>query len=164
VRKAWNAAAALAAAVLLEGFPAVAGTSASGGKPSLVKWRSVEKGEAESRSTKKPVLYFFTADWCGPCRLLKETVFSEQRAAEIISKHYVPVEVDDRSRETGKLAPELERLGSRFGLRGFPTLVVARPDKGKAVSAEGWVGKDRSYEFLSLAGKRLVELEKERQP
>jgi thiol:disulfide interchange protein len=134
------------------------------GKPDLIKWRSIKDGEAEARSTKKPVLYFFTADWCGPCHLLREAVFTEPRAAELIRKQYVPVVVEDRSREEGKSSPDFIRLVSRFGLRGFPTLIVARPDKGRAVAVEGWAGKEKSYDFLSRARQRLVELEKQAAP
>jgi thiol-disulfide isomerase/thioredoxin len=118
--------------------------SPSGASGELIKWRSVAQGEKESRTSGKPILYFFTADWCGPC---------------LIRRNYVPVVVEDRSRVEGVESDDMLRLAKRFRVRGFPTLVVSRPDGKKGVTVEGFPGKETSMSFLADAGKRLKELE-----
>ncbi len=127
----------------------------------LIKWRSVVQGEKEARTNGKPVLYFFTADWCGPCHILQNTVFSDPKAAELIRKNYVPVVVEDRSRIEGADSEDMKRLAKRFRIRGFPTLVVSRPDGKKGVTVEGFAGKETSMGFLADAAKRLKEMEAE---
>lgn len=130
------------------------------GEKDLVKWRSLAAGEAESRSTSRPVLYFMTADWCGPCHLMKAQVFTDPELAGLINKEFIPIQLVDRSRETGENAPEVDAIFRRFQLRGFPTLVVSRPGGSQGVSAAGWSGKSGTSEFLHVARGRLHDMEK----
>jgi thiol:disulfide interchange protein len=125
-----------------------------------IHWRAIVAGEAESKKSRKPALYFFTADWCGPCHLLENQVFAVPDVAAQVEKDFVPIVVPDRMRETGKNAPEMLALADRYGLRGFPTLVVSRPNLAANVTLEGWEGRGAAAEFLRTGRKRLLDLEK----
>ncbi len=154
-RRRAGAALALAALLAVPSRPAVSA-------PDLVKWRSIAAGEAEARKSGQPVLYFFTAAWCGPCHLLEQQVFSKKDVADRIAKDYVPVVVRDQMRETGRNAPEMLALADRYGLRGFPTLIVSRPGLDRGVTMEGWDGPDAAVEFLRTARRRLEAAEKKK--
>lgn len=125
----------------------------------LVKWREIAKGEAEAKKTGKPILYFFTAAWCGPCHLLEDRVFAVSEVAAQVEKDFVPIVVRDRMRETGKNTPEMLALADRYGLRGFPTLVVSRPNLAANVTLEGWEGRGAAVEFLRSGKKRFLDVE-----
>jgi thiol-disulfide isomerase/thioredoxin len=129
-------------------------------RPDLVQWRCVGDGEAESRATERPVLYFFTADWCPPCAALKRTVFSDPAVAELIEQNFVPVEVDDVRDENQERSPEVAALAFRYLVGRIPTLVVTRPDGGPAVSEEGVPVYSRMVSFLRTARERLDTLER----
>ena len=144
----------LTAATLLAG-----GASAANGA-NLVKWRPVSQGKNESGKSGKPILYFFTADWCGPCHIMKSEIFADREMADLIEREYVPVEVVDRSRETGSNDPEIDRLFSKYEVRGFPTLVVTRARGEKAVYVTGWSGRANVVTFLKDSKKQLAEMEK----
>lgn len=139
---------------------AAAPVRGTGERQDLVRWRSLTAGEAEAKKTGKPILYFFTADWCGPCHILKESVFSEKAMAQRIDKEFVPVVLQDTSREGGTIPPEMIRLAQKFEIQGFPTLVVARPEGKKAVKLAGWIGRDKTVDWIGYAPGRLVEMEK----
>jgi protein disulfide-isomerase len=142
----------LAAAVL----PALTAAAGAGG----VRWRNLSDGEAEARRAGKPVLYFFTADWCAPCHTLEQKVFSDPKAAGEIESLYVPVVLEDRRRDDGRNADGMEALARTFDVEGFPTLVVARPGAKKGLRLSGWAGREKTLAFLGAAAGRLEEVEK----
>jgi thiol:disulfide interchange protein len=154
--------ATIAALLLVIPGPARAETKISKAAPGKesIKWRSISTGEAEARQSGKPALYFFTASWCGPCHLLEKQVFSVPEMATQIEKDFVPVGVEDHMVDTGRNSPEMLALADRYGLRGFPTLVVSRPGLAAKVSLEGWEGREKAFNFLKVAKKRFLDLEK----
>ena len=149
-----------AGAIALSVLIVVSASRAGANAPETVKWRPIAAGEAEAKRTGKPVLYFFTAAWCGPCHLLEEQVFSRKDVADQIAKDFVPIVVRDRMRETGTNSPEMLALADRYGLRGFPTLIVSRPGFDKGITMEGWDGPAAAVEFLKVARRRFLDAEK----
>jgi thiol:disulfide interchange protein len=125
-----------------------------------INWRAIAAGEAEAKKSGKPALYFFTASWCGPCHLLEDQVLAVPEVVAQVEKDFVPIMIQDRARETGRNAPEMLALAERYGLRGFPTLVVSRPRLGTHVELEGWEGRNAALEFLRTARQRFLEVEK----
>jgi thiol:disulfide interchange protein len=154
--------AALVAMLLAVPGPSRSDTSASKAAPGKepIKWRSIASGDAEAKKSGKPALYFFTAAWCEPCHLLARQVFAVPEMAAQIEKDFVPIEVADRMRETGRNSPEMLALADRYRLRGFPTLVVSRPGLAANVTLEGWQGRGPALEFLKTAKRRFQDLEK----
>lgn len=129
-------------------------------RPDLVRWRTISDGEAEARTRSRPVLYFFTGDWCPPCVALKRTVFSDPAVAELIEANFVPIAVDDVRGDNQEASPEVAALAFRFLVSRLPTLVVTRPGGGPAVSEDGAPVHSRMVEFLRTARARLEALEK----
>ena len=154
--------AALVATLLFVPGPSRSDTRASKATTGreTIKWRSIASGNAEAQRRGKPALYFFTAAWCGPCRLLEGQVFAVPEMAAQIERDFVPIEVADRARETGRNSPEMLALADRYRLRGFPTLVVSRPGLAANLMFEGWQGREAAFTFLKTAKKRFLDLEK----
>lgn len=108
----------------------------------LVQWVPLEQAEALARESGRPILYDFTADWCAPCHQLKAEVFRNERLAEMINDHFVPVRVLDRMREEGKNASPVDALQQRYSVQGFPTVIIADADGSPRERMEGFRGAE----------------------
>jgi thioredoxin-related protein len=90
------------------------------------KWfTEVNKAQAISKSTGKPIFAFFTgSDWCVWCRKLQTEVFAKPAFKEWAATEVVLLELDYPARK--KLPAELfqqnQSLKSFFKISGFPTI------------------------------------------
>jgi thiol:disulfide interchange protein len=111
----------------------------------LVKWRAPDGAEAAAFDARKPILYDFSAAWCGPCKRMDREVFANEEAASLINSTFVAVHVDDDDQAMASAA-----LRSRHRVDALPTLVVVRPG-GEARRLQGYPGKQRVLSFLRHA-------------
>ena len=117
----------------------------------LVQWQPLASAEAAAHAQHKPILYDFSAAWCGPCKLMSAEVFADAKAAEQINTRFVPVRIVDRTQEDGRNVPEVQALQDRFRIDAFPTLVLYSPETGRHESMTGFGGRDRMMVELTQA-------------
>ncbi len=119
----------------------------------LIRWQPRRTAAALAASLGKPILYDFTAAWCGPCKLLDRD-WAESSVADLVNASFVPVRIVDRLREDGRNPPDVAELERRYEISGFPTLVVAAPDGRLIGKHEGYRNREALVEFLEESGKR----------
>jgi thiol-disulfide isomerase/thioredoxin len=146
--------AACFAALVSAALPA----AAAPGLPSTnVAWQpaatdaDVARAFAQARAEKKTVLLYWGATWCPPCNQLKATLFNRQDFAAL-ARSFVSVHVDgDR--------PGAQKLGSRFKVSGYPTLVLFNADGTEITRLPGEVDAPQALAVLQfgLAGGRPVK-------
>jgi thiol-disulfide isomerase/thioredoxin len=89
----------------------------------------VDAAFAAAGAAAKPVLLYWGAQWCPPCKQLKSAVFSRPDFIEK-SKLFVPVYLD------GDL-PDAQKWGDAFRVTGYPTVVVLKPDRTEITRIAG---------------------------
>ncbi|MDT9001623.1 thioredoxin fold domain-containing protein [Paucibacter sp. APW11] len=111
----------------------------------------VEKAFAQARSEKKPVLLYWGAKWCPPCNQLKATLFNRQDFIEQ-SRAFVAVHID------GDL-PGAQKLGTRFKVRGYPTMILFSPEGQELTRLPGEADAPQVLKVLQLglAGGRPIK-------
>jgi len=90
---------------------------------------------AQAKAKNKPVLIDFTgSDWCGWCIKLDKEVFNTDEFKTYAAKNLVLLKVDFPKRTP--LPPEQSarntELAKRYGVQGFPTIILLHPDGTKA--------------------------------
>lgn len=71
----------------------------------------------EAINNEKETLILFSADWCGPCKVLKPTL---EKVEESLSESYNFIKVD---------ISDVEETIKRFSIRNIPTCVLTKAGK-----------------------------------
>jgi thiol:disulfide interchange protein len=131
----------IAARIALWKFPAKSDVD-------LVHWTDIDQAVAASTRSHRPILYEFSAEWCGPCHVLEREVFMDPELAAKINGRYIAVKVVDREREDGHNSATVQRLIDRYAVNAFPTIVIAQRDGSVRDRTVGYPGRDQFAAFL----------------
>ena len=115
-----------------------------------------EKGDvdtafATAKAANKPVFLYWGAVWCPPCNQVKATIFNRQDFVDR-SRFFVPVYLDGDTKSA-------QKLGARFKVSGYPTMILFKPDGTEITRLPGEVDADQYMRVLALgmSGARPVK-------
>jgi thiol-disulfide isomerase/thioredoxin len=103
----------------------------------------VDAAFTEAKASGKPIFMYWGAEWCPPCAQIKSTIFNKREFQER-SKLFVPVYLDGDT-------PSAQRHGERFGVVGYPTMILFRPDGTEITRLPGTVDIARYATILDVA-------------
>ena len=111
----------------------------------------VDAAFVAAKADNRPVFLYWGAVWCPPCNQVKATIFNRQDFIER-SRFFVPVYIDGDS-------PSAQRLGARFKVSGYPTMILLKPDGSEITRLPGEVDAEQYMRVLTLGmnGARPVK-------
>ena len=118
-----------------------------------IAWREgdVDDAFAEAKESQKPVLLYWGAKWCPPCNMMKQTLFKDAGfIAE--TRNFVPVYLDGDAKGA-------QLWGEKFGIQGYPTVIVLRPDHSEVTRLSGGSMASSLADVLRVAAKRTISTE-----
>ncbi|MEO7724448.1 MAG: thioredoxin family protein [Chthoniobacterales bacterium] len=99
------------------------------------------RAQAQAKAEHKLLLLDFTgSDWCGWCKVMEKEIFSQPAFDDYARKNLVLVRLDfPRAKPvSAEVRTQNQKLAQKFGIRGFPTIVVL-DGGGKALAQLGYV-------------------------
>lgn len=100
-----------------------------------------KKASAAAKGSGKYIMLDFSgSDWCGWCIKLEKEVFSQDAFKDFAEKNLVCVLVDfpQKKRQTREREQQNRDLATKYGIRGYPTIIILSPD-GEPVGKTGYL-------------------------
>ena len=103
---------------------------------------TVEEAFASAQESGKPIYLYWGAVWCPPCHAISATVFKSPEFIER-SRLFVPVYLDGDKENA-------QAYGEKFGVRGYPTMVVFNSDGEELTRIPGGIDLQAYANILDL--------------
>jgi thioredoxin 1 len=102
--------------------------------------------EAQQRAARdgKPMILFFTGNWCVPCRIMKRNVWADEQVTTAVNAAFIPVAIYVED-------PSAAAAISRYSVGVTPKTIVTDSQGIVLQEKEGGMGK---AEFLEMLAKQ----------
>jgi thioredoxin 1 len=98
---------------------------------------------ADASYSGKPVLAYFTASWCGPCKMMTRTTLADPAVIKALADvPHAGVDIDAHS-----------DIASKFGVNAVPTFIVIAPSGDEVDRTTGY---QDSTDFLAWLNKAVT--------
>jgi len=109
--------------------------------PTFTETTNYQDALVEARRTKKKVLLHFTgSDWCYYCKMLEQEVMSRSEFRQYAEANYITVTLDfpHDFPLSSDLKQQNDALAQKFGVHGYPTLLVLDSDEKELGRISGY--------------------------
>ena len=107
-----------------------------------IVWHSFEEAQELSKKAPRKLLVDVYTPWCGPCKMMDRSAFSDPDVIKHVNEHYYAVKFNGESKDAINFKGQLyenpqfnnsipknrrnspHQLTKEFGIRGYPTLII----------------------------------------
>lgn len=106
-----------------------------------VQWQlSPRTALQTAKEQQRPILMYFTADYCGYCKKLDRNTWSNPAVADKLNSEFVPLQLD---------GDKFGELAEMLSVRGYPTMVVISPEGKELGRISGYIDATQMQKRLS---------------
>jgi protein disulfide-isomerase len=107
--------------------------------------------EQQAAQSDRPMILFFTAKWCVPCRIMKRTVWADDEVEATVNAGFIPVMiyVDD---------PAAAAALKRYQVGATPITIITDAEGNVLERVEGGIGKSDFLKLLEKSNPSVREL------
>lgn len=87
---------------------------------------SFDEALKKAEQEKKVLFIDFYATWCGPCKKMEKTVFTDTKIGQYFNQKFINLKLDAER-------PENKPLAKQYKVEAFPTMTIIAPD-GKLIA------------------------------
>jgi len=95
----------------------------------------------KAKANNRPVLAYFTASWCAPCRMMDETTWQDPNLAEYIAKNYYAIKINVEDFDGYAYKEE-------YKVTAYPTILLFQPDGTFMKRIEGGIAGSKLQNYL----------------
>ncbi|HNM25454.1 MAG TPA: thioredoxin domain-containing protein, partial [Saprospiraceae bacterium] len=110
----------------------------------------------KAKTEQKLIFVDAYASWCGPCKRMASTVFTDQEVGDYFNANFIPLKIDMEK-------PENAEFAGKYPVRAYPTLYFIDAEGKVVVKNVGAMSAEQIIEFGKKAlgsGDNAVDYEK----
>lgn len=108
-------------------------------KAKSITWRAYDEGISQGKKEGKKVFLTFYANWCGYCKKMDQTTFSDQSVIDYLTNNYITVKINTEKEQ---------KLAATYRVQGLPTHMFL-DSSGEVISGlPGYVPPDQFLPIL----------------
>ena len=98
--------------------------------------------QKQSMENGKPIILYFTGEWCVPCRIMKRQVWADPEVMARVNSQFIPVAIDVDD-------PKNTALLERYNVKGSPITIITDAYGNARAWRTGGTGRIEFLKFLS---------------
>lgn len=119
--------------------------------PNDIAWaKDYASAQRKAAITDKPIVLYFTAKWCVPCRIMKRQIWADTQVMKLVNAKFIPVAIDVGD-------PENAEVMASYKVEGPPVTIVCDSQGNVVDWRAGGISKP---EFLELLDSSSLSSEK----
>jgi thioredoxin-related protein len=140
--------------VIKAGGATPAATPAPAGEK--IRWTDLEDGFAEAKRSGQPLLVDVSTQWCGWCKKMGRTTYTDPAVRAYVNKKFIASKVDaeDDARRVdyGGVESTHRQFADSFRINQYPTTLFFAPDGSLVTQVPGFVKPEVYIEVLRFIG------------